>query len=153
MAEGAYQHALAYARDRKQGPTPKGATAIIDHPDISPPTGHYAGRDIRGARDSDGQLRSDRYGDRDRWRRLGRARRLADADHQSYMAPKPGLPCPTWASRFMVAWVLSRKRGAAQFLRDVRVTSIYEGTNAIQALDLVGRKLSDGGAAGFCGVG
>jgi hypothetical protein len=37
--------------------------------------------------------------------------------------------------------------GAAQFLRDVRVTPIYEGTNAIQALDLVGRKLSDGGTA------
>jgi len=37
--------------------------------------------------------------------------------------------------------------GAAQFSRDVRVTPIYEGTNGIQALDLVGRKLSaDGGA-------
>ena len=31
--------------------------------------------------------------------------------------------------------------GAAQFLRDVRITSIYEGTNAIQAIDLVTRKL------------
>ena len=39
--------------------------------------------------------------------------------------------------------------GAAQFARDVRVTSIYEGTNGIQALDLVGRKLSDGGEAAF----
>ena len=38
--------------------------------------------------------------------------------------------------------------GAAQYLRDVRVTSIYEGTNGIQALDLVGRKLTaDHGAA------
>ncbi|MEF9602564.1 acyl-CoA dehydrogenase [Paracoccus sp. PXZ] len=37
--------------------------------------------------------------------------------------------------------------GAAQFLRDVRITAIYEGTNGIQAMDLVGRKLSDGGAA------
>ncbi len=39
--------------------------------------------------------------------------------------------------------------GVAQFARDVRVTSIYEGTNGIQAMDLVGRKLSDGGAAAF----
>jgi len=39
--------------------------------------------------------------------------------------------------------------GAAQFLRDVRVTAIYEGTNGIQAMDLVGRKLMDGGAAAF----
>jgi hypothetical protein len=39
--------------------------------------------------------------------------------------------------------------GAAQFLRDVRVTAIYEGTNGIQAMDLVGRKLMDGGEAVF----
>ena len=39
--------------------------------------------------------------------------------------------------------------GAAQFCRDVRVTSIYEGTNGIQAMDLVARKLADGGAAMF----
>ncbi|TNC51520.1 acyl-CoA dehydrogenase [Rubellimicrobium rubrum] len=37
--------------------------------------------------------------------------------------------------------------GASQFARDVRVTQIYEGTNGIQALDLVGRKLADGGEA------
>ncbi|MBK4216537.1 acyl-CoA dehydrogenase [Paracoccus caeni] len=37
--------------------------------------------------------------------------------------------------------------GAAQYLRDVRITQIYEGTNGIQAMDLVGRKLSDGGDA------
>jgi alkylation response protein AidB-like acyl-CoA dehydrogenase len=37
--------------------------------------------------------------------------------------------------------------GIAQFYRDVRVTAIYEGTNGIQAMDLVGRKLGDGGAA------
>ena len=37
--------------------------------------------------------------------------------------------------------------GIAQFCRDVRVTAIYEGTNGIQAMDLVGRKLADGGAA------
>ena len=38
--------------------------------------------------------------------------------------------------------------GAAQVLRDVRITPIYEGTNGIQALDLAGRKLrGDGGAA------
>ncbi|WP_406721630.1 acyl-CoA dehydrogenase family protein [Thioclava litoralis] len=35
--------------------------------------------------------------------------------------------------------------GAAQFFRDVRVSAIYEGTNGIQALDLVGRKMRDEG--------
>ncbi|MFT4014847.1 MAG: acyl-CoA dehydrogenase [Paracoccus sp. (in: a-proteobacteria)] len=39
--------------------------------------------------------------------------------------------------------------GIAQYLRDVRITAIYEGTNGIQAMDLVGRKLSDAGAAGL----
>jgi acyl-CoA dehydrogenase len=36
--------------------------------------------------------------------------------------------------------------GAAQYLRDLRITRIYEGTNGIQAMDLVARKLADGGA-------
>jgi hypothetical protein len=39
--------------------------------------------------------------------------------------------------------------GMPQFYRDVRITAIYEGTNGIQGMDLVNRKLSDGGAAGF----
>jgi hypothetical protein len=39
--------------------------------------------------------------------------------------------------------------GAAQFARDVRVTAIYEGTNGIQAMDMVARKLMDGGEAAF----
>jgi hypothetical protein len=39
--------------------------------------------------------------------------------------------------------------GVPQFYRDVRITAIYEGTNGIQGMDLVNRKLSDGGAAGF----
>ena len=39
--------------------------------------------------------------------------------------------------------------GAAQFLRDIRITPIYEGTNGIQAMDLVGRKMADGGDAVF----
>ncbi len=39
--------------------------------------------------------------------------------------------------------------GAAQYSRDVRVTAIYEGTNGIQAMDLVGRKMMDGGEAAF----
>ncbi|MCB1354545.1 MAG: acyl-CoA dehydrogenase [Rhodobacteraceae bacterium] len=37
--------------------------------------------------------------------------------------------------------------GVAQYFRDVRVTAIYEGTNGIQAMDMVGRKLADGGTA------
>ena len=39
--------------------------------------------------------------------------------------------------------------GAAQYLRDARITPIYEGTNGIQAMDLVARKMADGGEAAF----
>ncbi|MEY8100114.1 acyl-CoA dehydrogenase family protein, partial [Falsihalocynthiibacter sp. S25ZX9] len=39
--------------------------------------------------------------------------------------------------------------GAGQFTRDVRVTAIYEGTNGIQAMDIVARKMMDGGDAAF----
>ena len=47
--------------------------------------------------------------------------------------------------------------GVPQLYRDARITAIYEGTNGIQAMDLVNRKLSDGGKIGFslieeCGV-
>jgi acyl-CoA dehydrogenase len=41
--------------------------------------------------------------------------------------------------------------GAAQTLRDARITSIYEGTTAIQSNDLVGRKLARDGGSGFAG--
>jgi hypothetical protein len=39
--------------------------------------------------------------------------------------------------------------GAAQYARDVRITSSYEGTNGIQAMDLVARKMMDGGDAAY----
>ena len=39
--------------------------------------------------------------------------------------------------------------GAAQYLRDARITAIYEGTNGIQAMDLVARKMMDGGEAAY----
>ena len=40
-----------------------------------------------------------------------------------------------------------REWGMDQFFRDARIAQIYEGTNGIQAMDLVGRKLADGGDA------
>ena len=42
--------------------------------------------------------------------------------------------------------------GAAQFYRDARITPIYEGTNGIQAADLVGRKLSLSNGAAFASL-
>ena len=42
--------------------------------------------------------------------------------------------------------------GVAQYYRDVRIASIYEGTNGIQAIDLVGRKLLRDGGATVSGI-
>ena len=42
--------------------------------------------------------------------------------------------------------------GAAQFLRDARILPIYEGTNGIQAIDLVTRKLTLAGGAAVTGL-
>ena len=44
-----------------------------------------------------------------------------------------------------------REHGMEQLVRDVRITQIYEGTNTIQALDLVGRKLGIDGGRLFTG--
>ena len=41
----------------------------------------------------------------------------------------------------MAAWAIVEETGAAQHYRDARIAPIYEGTNGIQAADLVGRKL------------
>lgn len=52
-----------------------------------------------------------------------------------------------WVSKCTAAWGFIEETGAAQFYRDARILPIYEGTTAIQANDLVGRKTArDGGA-------
>ena len=51
------------------------------------------------------------------------------------------------ACRCMAAWDFVEETGAAQFMRDVRIAAIYEGTNGIQAIDLVQRKLPQSGGA------
>ena len=74
------------------------------------------------------------------------------APRSSRPSPRPGAPrrgsrSPTSAMQVHGGMGFIEETGAAQFLRDVRVTAIYEGTNGIQAMDLVGRKLADGGEA------
>ena len=54
----------------------------------------------------------------------------------------------------MAAWAIIEETGAAQHYRDARISPIYEGTNGIQAADLVGRKLPmEGGAVLFALLG
>ncbi len=148
-AEGAYQHALAFARERVQGRTPvAGAGTIIDHADV---------------RRMLATMRAEIF--------AARAIALSNAVAID-MAKATG--APAWDARAALLTPISKahgtdlgievasagiqvfggmgyveETGAAQYLRDVRVTAIYEGTNGIQAMDLVGRKLADGGEAAF----
>jgi hypothetical protein len=52
-----------------------------------------------------------------------------------------GHECANLALQCFGGYGYVRETGIEQYVRDVRVTQIYEGTNGIQALDLVGRKL------------
>ncbi len=77
-------------------------------------------------------------------RRPGRA---ADADRQGLPhRQRPASP-PSPACRSSAATATSSEWGMEQFVRDARINMIYEGTNTIQSLDLLGRKvLGDNGA-------
>ncbi len=151
--EGAYQQALAYAQERRQGRSPLGEAgtgAIIDHADVRRMLMNmraelYAARAIILAT----AMASDM------------ARATGDAAWQARCALlTPIAKAHGTATGHRVAQEAIQvhggmgfieETGIAQYARDVRVTMIYEGTNGIQAMDLVGRKLMDGGEAA-CGL-
>jgi acyl-CoA dehydrogenase len=148
QAEAAFQHALAYAMDRKQGRTPQGATAIIDHADVRRMLAEmkaetFAARAITLACSIAIDL----------------ARATDDASHQAraaFLTPiakaygtDTGHKVAHLGVQIHGGAGFIEDTGAAQFARDVRITQIYEGTNGIQALDLVGRKMQDGGEVAF----
>ena len=148
QAEAALQHALAYAGIRKQGRTPLGATAIIDHADVRRMLAEmkaetFAARAI--ALDCAVAI--------DMAKATGDAAHLARAALLTPIAKAFGTDTGHRVAHLGVqvhgGMGFIEDTGAAQFARDVRVTPIYEGTNGIQAMDLVGRKMMDGGEAAF----
>ena len=148
VAEAAYQHALAYAQDRKQGKTPLGATGIIDHADV---------RRMLAA------MKADLFTARaiglacavalDMARATGSAEWEARAALLTPIAKAFGTDVGNEVASAGVqihgGMGFIEETGAAQYLRDARILPIYEGTNGIQAMDLVARKMMDGGAAAF----
>ncbi|WP_126977753.1 acyl-CoA dehydrogenase [Frigidibacter oleivorans] len=142
VAEAAYQKALAYAADRRQmGP-------ILDHADVR--------RMLAG-------MKADIFAARCIALSCAVATDLARATDDGDCAARAAFLTPI-AKAFGtdVGMAVSdtgvqvhggmgfvEETGAAQFYRDVRVTAIYEGTNGIQAMDLVGRKMMDEGRAAF----
>lgn len=154
IAERAYQQALAYAQERKQGRAP-GAEgepphAIIQHPDV---------RGMLTAMKS----------------RIEAARAICyccamaadeaefetEAEDRAWAKRREELLTPiakAWSTDIGVEVAslgiqvhggmgFIEETGAAQHYRDARIAPIYEGTNGIQAMDLVGRKLPMAGGA------
>ncbi len=147
VAEGALQHALAYAQDRKQGKAP-GSGAIIEHADVrrmltTMKADTYAARGISMMNAV----------------AIDMAVATGDADwtaRAAFLTPigkafGSDVGCEVSATGIQVHGGMGfvEETGAAQYARDVRVATIYEGTNGIQAMDLVARKLMDGGDAAF----
>ncbi len=148
QAEAAYQKALAYALERKQGRSPvaDGTGTILDHADVrrmlmTMKALTAAARAI--ALDTAFSLDMARAGQGDDWAARG-----------AFLTPiakafgtDTGCQVAELGVQVHGGMGYIEETGAAQFYRDVRVTAIYEGTNGIQAMDLVSRKLMDGGAA------
>ncbi len=147
VAEAAYQHALAYAMDRKQGKTVEGET-IIGHADVRRMLAEmkadvFASRAIAAACAVAIDM-GNATGD-DSWK----ARAALLTPIAKAFGTDVGIDVAQKGIQVHGGMGFVEETGAAQFLRDVRVTAIYEGTNGIQAMDLVARKMMDGGEAAF----
>jgi alkylation response protein AidB-like acyl-CoA dehydrogenase len=145
VAEAAFQHALAYANDRKQGRV-GGTGTIVEHADVKRMLATMKA-DIFAAR----SVALACAHSLDMARATGSSEWNARAAFLTPIAKAFGTDTGIHVSEIGIqvhgGMGYIEETGAAQFYRDARVTAIYEGTNGIQALDLVGRKMSDGGAA------
>jgi acyl-CoA dehydrogenase len=153
LAEAATQQALAYARERKQGRTPgmkaTESVPLIVYPDVK--------RMLLTMRALTGAARAICYATAmalDRSERSGdAAARRAAHDRLSLLTPVAKAFSTDIANEVTSLGVqvhggmgFIEESGAAQLFRDARIAAIYEGTNGIQAIDLVTRKLPLGDA-------
>jgi alkylation response protein AidB-like acyl-CoA dehydrogenase len=147
IAEAAFQHALAYARDRKQGKAP-GTGTIVEHADVrrmltAMKADIFAARSIAYACATAIDM-GHATGDADWSARAAFLTPIAKA-----FGTDVGIAVADAGVQVHGGMGFIEETGAAQYLRDARITSIYEGTNGIQAMDLVARKMMDGGEAAY----
>ncbi len=147
IAERATQQAVAYATERKQGQRPgnEGPVAIINHPDIrrmlmTMKAMTSAARAIcyQTARAIDLQKLAPTQ-----------EQRQKNADRASLLTPVAkafstdvGVEVASLGIQVHGGMGYIEETGAAQHYRDARIAPIYEGTNGIQAIDLVTRRLA-----------
>ncbi|PZO55903.1 MAG: acyl-CoA dehydrogenase [Alphaproteobacteria bacterium] len=137
VAEAAYQKALAYARERKQG-----GAFIIEHPDVRRMLMTMRAK-IQAARAicCATAVAAD-AGDKAREDLLTPLAKAWSTDL--------GVEAASLGVQIHGGMGFVEDGGAAQFYRDARIAPIYEGANGIQAIDLYGRKLlGDRGEAMF----
>jgi len=142
IGERAYQAALDYAQERVQGVPPgqEPGAAIIDHPDVR-----------RMLIDMKAKL----MGARTICFATAEASDLGNHAREGLLTPiakaygsDTGVDVSSIAVQVHGGMGFVEETGAAQHYRDSRIAPIYEGTNGIQAMDLIGRKLRrDGGEA------
>jgi len=152
VAERAYQQAVTYARERTQGHSSDGKPmAIIRYPDVR--------RMLLTMKSQIDAMRALVY---DTATLLDQSRRAKEATARKEAQARVDLLTPivkAWCTDLGVEITsmaiqvhggigYMEETGVVQHLRDARIAPIYEGTNGIQAQDLVARKvLRDGGAA------
>lgn len=145
LAERAYQQALAYAQGRIQGRRAGKPVPILAYPDVR--------RMLLTMRAQIAAMRALCY-----WTAgfVDRSVRAEDEAERTLAAGRVALLTPivkAWCTDLALEIAslgvqvhggmgYIEETGAAQHLRDAKILSIYEGTNGVQALDLVGRKLA-----------
>lgn len=149
ISERAYQQAVAYAKERTQGSRKDGSKMpIIEHPDVR--------RMLMAMRSGCESMRAlalvaaaeiDRsHIDGDQTAAKARVELLTPIVKGWMTEMANELTSLNIQVHGGMGFI--EEAGAAQHYRDARILAIYEGTNGIQALDLIGRKtLSDNGAA------
>jgi alkylation response protein AidB-like acyl-CoA dehydrogenase len=153
ITERAYQHAVVYARDRVQGRAIEGSAsgvAIIKHPDIR--------RMLMLMRSNVEAMRALAYTVAAAHDAAARHPDAAERAHnQAYVdlmipvvkgwSTENGNELSYLGVQIHGGMGFIEETGAAQFMRDARITTIYEGTTGIQANDLMGRKIAREGGA------
>ncbi len=153
IAERATQQAMAYAQERRQGITPpwsgevadsSGMSPIIDHPDVR--------RMLMTMKSATAAIRAICYvtaaaidcshGDDDDGTQA-EAKAMADllTPIAKAFSTDIGVEVASIGVQVHGGMGYIEETGAAQYYRDARITPIYEGTNGIQAIDLLTRKL------------